>query len=99
MQHFFFGDSNPSRLLVRIPERTAWRDFAARAVKLDNPSDRLYKALPPRSARYFIHALNPFGFAWLRRVNEDNVDLNRNFQDFLSPAFPPSQNTMHSMIG
>lgn len=26
----------------------------------------------------FIHALNPFGFANNRRVNEDNVDLNRN---------------------
>ena len=26
-----------------------------------------------------IHALNPFGMAHLRRVNEDNVDLNRNF--------------------
>ena len=26
-----------------------------------------------------IHAVNPFGFAWQRRFNEDNVDLNRNF--------------------
>jgi len=26
-----------------------------------------------------IHAVNPFGFADLRRFNEDNVDLNRNF--------------------
>jgi hypothetical protein len=26
-----------------------------------------------------IHALNPFGFAWRRRFNEENVDLNRNF--------------------
>ena len=26
-----------------------------------------------------IHAVNPFGFANLRRFNEDNVDLNRNF--------------------
>lgn len=26
-----------------------------------------------------LHAINPFGFAWVRRVNEDNVDLNRNF--------------------
>lgn len=26
-----------------------------------------------------IHALNPYGFAWNRRVTEDNVDLNRNF--------------------
>lgn len=26
-----------------------------------------------------IHALNPYGFAWRRRWNEDGVDLNRNF--------------------
>ena len=26
----------------------------------------------------FLHGLNPFGFAWRRRVNETNVDLNRN---------------------
>lgn len=26
-----------------------------------------------------VHALNPFGFAWLRRWTEHNVDLNRNF--------------------
>jgi hypothetical protein len=27
----------------------------------------------------FLHALNPYGFAWRRRTNEDNIDLNRNF--------------------
>ncbi len=27
----------------------------------------------------FIHALNPYGFAWSRRVDEMNIDLNRNF--------------------
>ncbi|NEO97176.1 MAG: DUF2817 domain-containing protein [Symploca sp. SIO2E9] len=26
-----------------------------------------------------IHAINPYGMAWLRRTNEDNIDLNRNF--------------------
>jgi hypothetical protein len=35
-----------------------------------------------------IHALNPYGFAWVRRVNEDNVDLNRNFVDWTQP--PPA---------
>jgi Protein of unknown function (DUF2817) len=30
----------------------------------------------------FAHALNPYGFSFGRRVNEDNVDLNRNFHDF-----------------
>jgi len=33
-----------------------------------------------KNIRYvLIHSVNPFGFAHLRRVNEDNVDLNRNF--------------------
>jgi hypothetical protein len=35
-----------------------------------------------------IHAFNPYGFAWVRRVNEDNVDLNRNFVDWSEP--PPA---------
>ena len=29
-----------------------------------------------------IHAHNPYGFAWWRRTNEDNIDLNRNYVDF-----------------
>ena len=29
-----------------------------------------------------VHANNPHGFAHQRRVNEDNIDLNRNFIDF-----------------
>ena len=29
-----------------------------------------------------IHALNPYGFSWWRRVTQENVDLNRNFHDF-----------------
>jgi hypothetical protein len=27
----------------------------------------------------FIHAVNPYGFHHDRRVNEDNIDINRNF--------------------
>ena len=33
-------------------------------------------------AAIHIHAINPYGFAWLRRTNEDNIDLNRNWIDF-----------------
>ena len=32
----------------------------------------------------FIHANNPYGFAWDTRFNEDNIDLNRNFLDDFS---------------
>lgn len=35
--------------------------------------------LPAGQSVVLIHAVNPFGFAHLRRTNEDNVDLNRNF--------------------
>ncbi len=34
----------------------------------------------------FVHALNPYGMSWVRRVNEDNVDLNRNFVDWSQPV-------------
>jgi hypothetical protein len=34
---------------------------------------------PPCVRCVFLHALNPYGFAWIRRPNEENIDLNRNF--------------------
>jgi hypothetical protein len=34
---------------------------------------------PPDGAVIFAHGLNPYGMAHVRRVNEENVDLNRNF--------------------
>ena len=33
----------------------------------------------------YVHALNPYGFSWERRVTQENVDLNRNFVDFSQP--------------
>lgn len=36
-------------------------------------------------ALLYIHALNPYGFSWLRRTTHENVDLNRNFLDFGKP--------------
>ena len=35
--------------------------------------------LPRDTGLLLVHAVNPYGFAELRRVNENNVDLNRNF--------------------
>ena len=44
-------------------------------------------SVPDDLAIVLVHAINPYGFAWIRRVNEDNVDLNRNCIDF-SAALP-----------
>ena len=38
-------------------------------------------SVPEDAAIVLVHALNPFGFAWRRRWNENKVDLNRNFLD------------------
>ncbi len=53
----------------------------------------------PEGARIvLVHALNPFGFAWDRRVNEDNVDLNRNFVDHAHPPDNPDYATLADAI-
>jgi hypothetical protein len=44
--------------------------------------------LPAGVGLLLIHAINPFGFAFIRRVDEDNVDVNRNFIDHSRP--PPA---------
>jgi hypothetical protein len=40
---------------------------------------RHHFSLSAHTGLVLLHALNPYGFAWLRRWNEENVDLNRNF--------------------
>lgn len=47
----------------------------------------------------YIHALNPHGFSWLRRTTHENVDLNRNFQDFGQPLPENSAyGELHSLL-
>jgi hypothetical protein len=41
--------------------------------------------LPPHTAVLIVHGINPHGWAWLRRVTEEGVDMNRNWVDFSQP--------------
>ena len=48
--------------------------------------DELLKRIDAaKAAVLLLHAMNPWGFSFLRRANEDNIDLNRNFLDFSQP--------------
>lgn len=52
--------------------------------------------LPAGVAVVLVHAHNPHGFAWGRRVTEENVDLNRNFvADFERPPVNPGYAALH----
>jgi len=57
------------------------------------------KADTSGTAVLYIHALNPYGFSHLRRTTHENVDLNRNFQDFTQPLPDnAAYRALHSLI-
>lgn len=55
--------------------------------------------LPANTRFVLLHAVNPYGFSWMRRVNEDNIDLNRNFIDH-ARAYPGNDvyESLHSVM-
>jgi hypothetical protein len=55
-------------------------------------------AAPKGTKIVMLHALNPFGFSWDRRVNEDNTDINRNFIDFKNPPKNPPYDELADAI-
>ncbi|MDP1750335.1 MAG: M14 family metallopeptidase [Reyranella sp.] len=59
----------------------------------------LQRATDSGIAVLLIHAVNPYGFSHLKRTNEDNIDLNRNFRDFSQP-YPanPVYEEIHDLL-
>lgn len=74
-----WGDRSADRLLVVSSGLHGVEGFFGSAAQLSAMDDR-FGGLEPRTgeAVLLIHALNPFGFAWHRRFDESNIDLNRN---------------------
>lgn len=73
----WFGLDNPSRVVIHSSGIHGVEGFAGSAVQLALLDSDF--SIPADGALIVVHCLNPFGMAWLRRVNERNVDLNRNF--------------------
>ena len=59
--------------------------FAGSALQVGLLRKGIAEGLPDDVGLLFYHALNPYGFSHLRRFNENNVDLNRNFIDHHMP--------------
>jgi Protein of unknown function (DUF2817) len=79
------GPAMAPKLLVTISAAHGVEGFCGSGCQADWLRETMPAPLPPGVAILHIHALNPYGFAWLRRVTEENVDLNRNFYDFSQP--------------
>lgn len=80
------GPRKPRRLLAVLSGMHGVEGHAGSALQRQLMADDLPTLqVPDDTAVLLIHAANPFGYAWHRRWNEDNVDLNRNFVDFSHP--------------
>jgi hypothetical protein len=99
----WFGAASPRRVLLHSSGLHGVEGFAGSAIQLQLLND--VPDLPEDAALVVVHVLNPYGMSWLRRFNENNVDLNRNFlgdgaysgapdayvklNSFLNPETPP----------
>lgn len=79
----WLGDPRARSVLVLISATHGVEGFAGSAIQCDFLQYR--QQLPDNVAVLLVHALNPWGFAWLRRCDRNGVDLNRNFVDFTGP--------------
>jgi hypothetical protein len=79
------GPRAAERVLVMISGTHGAEGFCGSGAQIDWLRRGEATTLPAGLAVLMIHAINPYGFAWLRRVTEDNVDLNRNWIDFGGP--------------
>lgn len=76
----WLGAQKPKRLLVLSSGVHGAEGFFGSAVQQAFLEEELRGGtLPEDGAILLLHALNPYGFAWRRRFNESNIDLNRNF--------------------
>ena len=76
------GSTDPRRVVIVSSGLHGVEGYFGSAVQLAWLEQRAPKSpVPADAAVVLVHALNPFGFAWRRRWNENNVDLNRNFLD------------------
>lgn len=75
------GPERPERVLLLLSATHGVEGFLGSGVEVGLLESGLWRHLPKGLGCVILHALNPYGFAWLRRTNEDNIDLNRNFVD------------------
>ena len=93
------GPADAERLLICTSGTHGAEGFCGSGIQVSWLAAGGARQLPAKTAVLLIHATNPHGFSHVRRVNEDNVDLNRNFVDHAKP-YPanPGYQALRSFI-
>ena len=81
------GPADAKNLLIVSSACHGVEGYCGSGVQVHALQDSAWRAAAQENhvAVLYIHALNPHGFSHVRRVTHENVDLNRNFQDFSQP--------------
>jgi Protein of unknown function (DUF2817) len=81
------GPADATRLLLLSSACHGVEGYCGSGVQIALLGDAAFRAQARGAgvAVLYVHALNPYGFSWWRRTTHENVDLNRNFQDFGRP--------------
>lgn len=95
------GPADAQRLLIVSSACHGVEGFCGSGVQVFATHDAEWRqhAREAGVAVLYIHALNPHGFSHLRRVTHENVDLNRNFQNFDQPLpANPAYAELHPLL-
>lgn len=96
------GSPDAERLLIMTSATHGVEGFCGSGCQLAllNDAAMLERARRAGVALLLVHAVNPYGFSWLARTNEDNVDLNRNDQSFDGRPLPqnPGYAEIHDLL-
>ncbi len=76
-----FGNPDATQILVLSSGTHGVEGYCGSYIQCRLLQEGIVERLPNNLGLVIVHGVNPHGFAWRRRVNEDNIDLNRNFID------------------
>ena len=77
----WLGPREAERVLLVMSGTHGAETFSGSAIQVGLLRSGIAQEIAKSLGVLLIHAINPSGFAWVRRVTEGNVDLNRNFVD------------------
>jgi hypothetical protein len=82
------GPEDASKIVMTISSTHGVEGYCGSGFQVDWLTSVGAAGLPKDTAAVMVHAINPYGFAWTRRVTEEGNDLNRNYVDHSKPAVP-----------
>ncbi|MFE9255359.1 M14 family metallopeptidase [Streptomyces sp. NPDC006879] len=96
----YLGPATPTRLLVTVSGTHGIEGFCGSAcqTRILLGEGVAQAAAAEGTGVLLVHALNPHGFAYQRRVTEENVDLNRNFVDHHRPPHNDPYERVHGQL-